>query len=140
VGQFERAEEQRRENQMQHPLEPLLLRLLREYRCDGCCGGGGGGGSVGGGRPEPLGGFWVGLNEVGARRQVGVRAPTYTLVKCNFGTKCMPVPRFTPTAALLHLKQHCPGPEIVTMIVCLRKMPMGKPGGSARFAWKFFVP
>ncbi len=32
--QIERAEEQRREQQMQNPLEPLLIRLLREYRCD----------------------------------------------------------------------------------------------------------
>ena len=36
---MERAEEQRREQQMQNPLEPLLIRLLREYRCEG--GGGG---------------------------------------------------------------------------------------------------
>jgi hypothetical protein len=31
--QYERAEELRREQQMQNPLEPLLIRLLREYRC-----------------------------------------------------------------------------------------------------------
>ncbi len=34
-GQYELAEEQKREQQMQNPLEPLLVRLLREYRCDG---------------------------------------------------------------------------------------------------------
>jgi hypothetical protein len=33
--QIERAEEERREQQMQNPLEPLLVRLLREFRCDG---------------------------------------------------------------------------------------------------------